>query len=102
LADIPHLALPLRVVDGRFVYTEQDSPEEIQHCAEVVLRYPIGQLDHLPSFGRDDPTFTTSDPASDLAAVVEEWEPRAEALVASERDRFDEALLRVTAELADG
>jgi len=54
---IPHLALPLRVIDGHLATVEQDSEADILQCVRVVLLTPRGARDELPEFGVPDQAF---------------------------------------------
>ena len=79
---IPHLSLPLRLVDGQFATVEQDTVEDILQCVRVVLTTPEGFREELPDFGLPDQTFLQG--GADTAVIEEtiaEWEPRADAQV---------------------
>lgn len=101
MADVPHLSLPLRVVNGRFAVVEQDSPAEIEQAVETVLRYD-GELEATPSFGRPpDLAMLMNGPDPEaLVEAVERWEPRARVLVEEDRSALADmqARLRVTVE----
>lgn len=76
--DVPHLALPLRVVDGAFAAVEQGSLDELTVSVQVVCSFPIGYRIESPEFGI--PEFELSDlplPVDDLERTIESWEPRA-------------------------
>ena len=75
---IPHLAMPLRVVNGRWVTVEQDSEDEVAHCVRNICAFERGYRVEDPSFGIADPTFTTLPiDTSDIAQALEEYEERA-------------------------
>jgi len=78
--DVPHLALPFSFGGpGRHATeVEQDTGDEIEMCAEAVVRTMKGQRIELPRFGIDDPLFRMNGANVDqIRRDVEEWEPRA-------------------------
>lgn len=84
MADVPHFALPFRVVNGSIAESEQGSVEEIEDCVESILRTIVGTraLD-APDFGIPDETFTQLTPNSSAelyVAAIERLEPRAHVL----------------------
>lgn len=101
----PHFAIPFKIGPvghgaPTALVTEQDSEEEVMDCIEVILRYETGYRIEKPSFGTPDLTF--SEPAVDtsrIAEAVEEWEPRAEALITAEPDLIDVLISRVKVEV---
>lgn len=96
MPDIPQFALPLQLVGTDLLEREQDTPEEISDCVEVVLRTTLGQRPTLPDFGIADPTFSLG--GADLEALrlaVETWEPRASALLEREPGLLDELVDRI-------
>ena len=91
MTDIPHFSLPLRVERGAAVVVEQDTTDDVLVCVLSILLCPTGYRAELPTFGLDDPTFTEGLPDTDaIARALAEWEPRADALIASTRDPIDE------------
>lgn len=79
MADIPHLALPLRLDGGSFAVVEQDTLADIIQCARVVLTTPEGFREELPEFGLRDPVFGLGGVDHGLVdAALAEWEPRAD------------------------
>jgi hypothetical protein len=81
MAEIPHIALPIRFVGSppRLAVVEQDSAEEIEQGVEAVVRTRIGQLPADPTFGTTDLVFSLpgDETIDQLLAEVEKWEPRA-------------------------
>lgn len=79
-AEIPHFALPFRIVAGQAVVNEQNSPEEIRDCAAAIVSYIVGARPERPDFGVEDEAFEEggADPAVYLAAIGR-FEPRADA-----------------------
>ena len=96
MADIPHLALPLRFVNGAAVVTEQDTTDEIMACVLAVLLCPLGYRVELPTFGIPDPTFSEGVVSSDvIEAVLGEWEPRSHEVADAWADGLDMFVSRV-------
>lgn len=91
------MSYPLRFVNGLPVMVDQDSPQEIGECVEVILRYPVGSCVDLPDFGRPEVTFEQSGVDLDvLRDVVQEWEPRAEAFLDRDPAFLADALDEIT------
>lgn len=79
MADIPHLAMPLRVQGTQWVVVEQDTEEEVAQCVANICAFERGYRIEDPDFGIVDPTFTIMPiDTTDIAAAVEEYEERAE------------------------
>jgi hypothetical protein len=49
--DVPHLALPLRVVGDRFVSVQQDTVDELVATVGAITLFPIGYRVERPDFG---------------------------------------------------
>lgn len=75
---LPHLTVPLRLVNGSFATAEQDTLAELESNVEVILRTPVGTRPLLPEFGVPDVTFLRegADPTV-IEQAVTRWEPRA-------------------------
>lgn len=100
--DAPQWAFPFQLgPDGQPLEVVQDSAEDVRGSVELLLNYPLGFRDDAPDFGIADPTFevVTSATVEDVEAAIEQWEPRALALVDGEVDVIDEALRRITVRL---
>lgn len=81
MATTSHFAVPFAVTDGRVAVVEQDTIEDVTQSVFVLLATEQGTYQPLPELGLADPTFRLGGVDLDeLAAVVEEWEPRAESL----------------------
>lgn len=76
IADVPHLALPLRMDRHGFAQVEQDTVDDVVQCVGVIVRTPVGAREVLPEFGIPDMTFDAATIA-DLEDAVGLWEPRA-------------------------
>jgi phage baseplate assembly protein W len=80
VADVPHLAFPLRLAeDGGFAVVEQDTLEDVRQCVHVVLVTPRGSRPLAPNVGIEDPAFMAGVDAAELQAALEgdDGEPRA-------------------------
>ncbi len=98
--EVPQLALPFRFDRGTPAVVEQDSPEDIEMCAEAVLRCPTGFREELPEFGRPPLAFAQAPlDTARLRAAVDRWEDRADPESAERPDPFDAAVRRVTTDL---
>jgi phage baseplate assembly protein W len=85
MADIPHLAVPLRVTGGRWVVVEQDTEEEVAQCVRNVCAFERGYRVEDPDFGINDPAFTTMPiDTGDIAQALEDYEERAEVAIFQE------------------
>jgi len=51
MADIPHLALALRVANGSYVSVEQDTIDELQTTVACIALFPVGYRHEAPAFG---------------------------------------------------
>lgn len=99
----PHLALPVRYVNGRVVTVEQDSDAEIAQAVEVILRFEPGMRPELPDFGVPDQTFRVGGVDRDaIVKAIEKFEPRVRAFVEDRPDQFDQLVRHVTVELRGG
>lgn len=87
---IPHLALPLRYVNGSALVNEQDSPDDIADCVYAICKTNPGDRVELPDFGLLDMAFG-QEPLSASAAQtqIEQWEPRALVLLDIAPDKYD-------------
>lgn len=75
-ATIPHLAFPIRFVNGRPVTVEQDSPQHMRDRIHVTVRTKIGDLLHDPTFGIPDQMLRVQRVDIDeLAAALANSEP---------------------------
>lgn len=72
------LALPLQLAtSGTFVTVAQDSPADISQSVGLLLATRPGERRSVPGYGLPDPLFSGLDPDL-VAAVIEEWEDRAD------------------------
>lgn len=96
MTDVPHFAIPFRFANPQVAVNEQDSIEEVADACLAVLVCPVGYRVELPTFGIDDPTFTSPGPDLDeIRAALEVWEPRASAALSEYPDLLDDLISRV-------
>lgn len=89
----PHLALPLRIENGRAAEVEQDSPEHVADRLIAAARTPLGLRDDDPEFGVPEGTFRAGGADLEaLRAALAESEP--EATFAVDRITGEDDLLR--------
>ena len=78
----PHFALPFRFGKGGCLVVEDNSPEEIEQCAEIALRYERGQRTGMPTFGLPDQALLQGGANfSQIVSAVTEHDDRIEAEV---------------------
>lgn len=76
--NVPHLALPLRVVGDRYVTVQQDGIDEVAGCVAMVTLFPLGYRVERPDFGVEPMELDARPlPVLDVEQAVEAWEPRA-------------------------
>lgn len=87
--DVPHLALPMRLVGGSYVTRQQDTDAEAADCVKAILSFQINSRDEDPDFGIADPTFQTQPIDTDeIARAIAEYEPRVDVQIET-RDQPD-------------
>ena len=94
----PKLAVPLTLDHNasRFHAVEQDSTEEVLDCCRTILRTPIGDCIDEPELGVPDMVFTDPE-AMSLMDALNEWEPRAGAMVTEEAaEELADSVLSIT------
>lgn len=97
---VPHFKLPLRIgLDGHAEVLEQDTPEEIAQCVQVLLSTRVGDRIESPEYGIPDQVFTTVPDLATIQAAIERWEPRATVKLVSEQDWLDELIRRLIVEV---
>jgi hypothetical protein len=100
--DIPHLALPLRIVGDHFVAVQQDTVDELQSTVACIVGFPLGYRDERPDFGIV-PLELTERPLDvlDIEQAIEAFEPRAQARVTEQPyDPFDPGADRIRIEVS--
>ena len=76
--DVPHLALPLRVVGDHYVTVQQDTVDELAATVACIVAFPLGYRDERPDFGIVPLEFSTRPLNTlDIEQAVEAYEPRA-------------------------
>lgn len=84
MTQVPHFAYPFRfAANGHARVLEQDFVDEIANCCQVILKTTIGSRPELPEFGVNELVFQARNRLStdDLMAVLQRWEPRADAAI---------------------
>jgi phage baseplate assembly protein W len=76
--DVPHLALPLRVVGDRYVSVQQDTLDELVTSVAAITLFPLGYRVERPDFGIVPMELDQRPlPVLDVEQAVEAFEPRA-------------------------
>lgn len=90
MTDVPHFAYPFRFASPQAAVNEQDSIAEVADACLAVLVCPVGFRVELPTFGLEDPTFSSPGPDLDtIRAAIAQWEPRAAATLSEYPDLWD-------------
>ena len=77
--NIPHLALPLRVVGNSYVSLQQDTADELATTVAVVVGFPLGYRVERPDFGITDPALRQRPlDTGEIEAQCATYEPRAQ------------------------
>lgn len=78
--DIPHLAIPMRLVNGSYATRQQDTDSEARDCVRNILSFQKGDRIEDLDFGIEDPTFQTMPiDIDDIAQAIGDYEPRVDA-----------------------
>jgi phage baseplate assembly protein W len=110
--EVPHLRWPFRLTAGADIpgqvphaplaLVEQDSIDDVRQSIHLLLRTPPGSRPLAPRVGVHDPTFTAGVDADQLAAQLEELEPRARVTVsAPPTDGAGRQTVQIRVSLAD-
>jgi phage baseplate assembly protein W len=76
--NVPHLALPLRIVGDRFVAVQQDTLDELISTVAAITSFPVNYRVERPDFGIVPPEFDMRPVDTlDVEQAVEAFEPRA-------------------------
>ena len=97
---VPHLALPLRLTrDGSMATVDQDGPDEVAQCVEVLLMTEQGSRVEVHDYGVPGWVFQRPDRTA-VVAACSRWEPRADVTITAVQGvGWDELVESVTAEL---
>lgn len=75
--DIPHLAFPIRFVNGAYATDQQSTQSEAVTCVRNICAFEIGTRMERPDFGIPDSTLETMPiDVNEIAKSVDLWEPR--------------------------
>lgn len=79
---LPHLSLPISIINGSYVTTEQDTDLEAAHCVQTITSFERGMRPEDPDFGISDPTFELQPiDTSDIYNAIAAYEPRVDAAI---------------------
>jgi phage baseplate assembly protein W len=99
-AAVPHFNLPFRFGGGAASVVDQDTTDDVLACVLAIMLCPKGYRAELPDFGVEEMTFDEREPdLTKLAQAIIEWEPRADALLTTAPDRFDDLVHYVAVRL---
>lgn len=88
MADVPHFAFPFhRGPSGQVVEVDQDSADDVAARVVVLLSYPLGFLDRLPTFGVVEQLFDRVN-LNELRAALAEWDLDVGLLADEDLERF--------------
>jgi phage baseplate assembly protein W len=77
--NLPHLSLPLTIINGSYVTTQQDTDLEAAHCVQVITSFERGMRPEDPDFGIADPAFEIQPiDVDDIYEAIASYEPRVE------------------------
>jgi phage baseplate assembly protein W len=96
--EIPHFRHPFGrdPRTGKVAVVEQDTPEHVISCENVIVACPIGARDARPEFGWAWPEFRTAPlDVAGLEKALREFEPRSRATASEKADSIDAALRRI-------
>jgi phage baseplate assembly protein W len=83
--NIPHLAIPFRVVGEGYAIRQQDTDAEAADCVRNILVFTKGDRIEDLDFGIDDPSFQLQPvDIDDIAQAISEYEPRVDAEIETE------------------
>ncbi len=99
--NVPHLALPLRVVGDRYVSVQQDTLDEVATAVAAITLFPLGYRTERPDFGVEPmELLPTPLPVLEIEQACEAFEPRASVTVTElPLDPFDPGAARVRVEV---
>jgi hypothetical protein len=100
--NVPHLALPLRIVGDRYVVVQQDTLDELVTNVGAITLFEVGFRVERPDFGIVPLELTQRPLATlDVEQAVEAFEPRASVRVGeADYDPFDPGADRVRIEVS--
>lgn len=76
--DVPHLALPLRVLSSGYASVQQDTLDEVRTNVAAIVAFPVGTRIEAPDFGVPELEFDQRPlDVDELASAIEDFEPRA-------------------------
>ena len=101
--DTPHFRFPFnRTIHNEVDAVEQDDPDHIISCVEVIVRCPLGFREDAPGFGVPWPDYRQEIDEGTLEAAVAAQEPRADFTSTELRDWAKNARSVVTIRMEGG
>lgn len=100
---VPHFLFPFQLNGDAFAVVEQDTPQEVQQCVEILLLTPTGSRFVLPDYGTPE-TLYTQMPANvaGILAKLNNWEPRAAVTLQETLDTIDEMVSYIRVNVTGG
>lgn len=100
---VPHFLFPFQLNGDAFAVIEQDTPQEIQQCVEILLLTPTGSRLVLPDYGTPE-TLYTQLPVNTAAILskLNNWEPRAQVNLQETVDTIDEMVSYIRVNVTGG
>jgi phage baseplate assembly protein W len=95
LPDRPHFAFPFT----RGAYVEQDTPEHVVSCENVIVRCPVGFRIERPDYGVPWPDYATQIDGEAVSSALEALESRSTCTVETARDWLADAMATITINL---
>lgn len=74
---LPHYAMPLRIVNGRFATVEDGSGADISQSVGLLVATEPGERLTAPDYGVSSQLFSSSIDPTELLSQIERWEKRA-------------------------
>lgn len=97
----PHFSYPFRFdLEGKIAVVEQDTPEHVISCEQMIVRCPLGFRDDRPEFGWPFPEFQNAPiDVSALESALKTFEPRGRASAREYMDAADAAVRGISVDV---
>lgn len=100
--DIPHLAFPIRAVNGVYVCDRQDTNDEVTTCVRNICAFEKSTRIERPDFGINDPTLKRMPiDVTGIGRAISDWEPRASAELETIIDLEGQETLNIRVAISD-
>lgn len=100
---VPHFLFPFQLNGDAFAVVEQDTPQEVQQCVEILLLTPVDSRLVLPDYGTPETLYTqlpVNVPA--ILAKLNNWEPRAAVALSQTLDTINEMVTYLRVNVTGG